>query len=102
MIVADEPTAAATEELTPRMVNSVDATVGQPIVVRVMTRKGELEALLAGLPDEDINTRGDIGLALSTINGLLTGDVAHVPAVVAADMNRWLERNKHLAERATA
>jgi hypothetical protein len=98
LIVPDEP---AAEELAPRTVNSVDATVGQPIVIRVMARKTELEALLAALPAEDINTRGDIGLALSTINELLTGDLASVPAVVAADMNRWLERNKHLAERAS-
>jgi hypothetical protein len=97
----NEAAAAATDEPPARTVNSVDATMGQPIVARVMARKAELEALLAGLPADDINTRGDIGLALSTISELLTGDIAHVPAVVAADMNRWLERNKHLAERAS-
>jgi hypothetical protein len=86
-------------EAAPRHVNSVDATSGQPIVARVMNRKGELEALLDALPVEDLTTQGDIYLALATINDLLTGDLEHVPPVVAAQMNRWLERNKHLAER---
>lgn len=86
-------------ETSPHHVNSVDATSGQPIVARVMARKHELEALLASLPEDD-TSRGDIALALSTIDDLLTGDLHHVPAVVAVDMNRWLERNKHLGERA--
>ncbi len=79
-------------------VNSVDATMGQPLVARVMTRKGELEAICDALPAEDTRTRGEIELALVAINGLLTGDLEHVPAVVAAGMNRWLELNKHVAE----
>ena len=91
----------ATNE-APRHVNSVDATTGQPIVARVMARKAELEALLDGLPEADVATQGDIYLALATINDLLTGDLENVPSVVVADMNRWLERNKHLAERAAA
>jgi hypothetical protein len=84
----------------PRHVNSVDATIGQPIVTRVMARKQELEGLLAQLPDDDVRTRGNIVMALDTINELLTGDLEHVPAVVVADMSRWLERNKHVAESA--
>lgn len=64
-----------------------------------MARKAELEALLDGLAEDDLGTQGDIYRALATINDLLTGDLANVPAVVAVDMNRWLERNKHLAER---
>lgn len=80
-----------------RHVNSVDATAHQPIVNRVMARKEELERLLETVPEHD-RTRDDIALALSTIEPLLTGDLAHVPAVVAADMNRWLERNKHVGE----
>jgi hypothetical protein len=84
---------------TPRHINSVDATAGQPIVARVKARKAELEALRDGLPEDDRATRGDISLALATINDLLTGDLEHVPSVVVADMNRWLEQNKHLAER---
>jgi len=83
------------------VVNSVDATTGQPIVARVNARKAELEASLAALPDTELDGRRDIDLALATINSLLTGDLENVPPVVAADMNRWLERNKHLAERVT-
>jgi hypothetical protein len=81
-------------------VNSVDATMGQPIVARVMARKRELEAARARLPAGDVRARMDLDLALSTVTELLTGDLKHVPAMVAADMNRWLENNKHLAESA--
>jgi len=81
-------------------VNSVDATMGQPLVERVLTRKAELEAALALVPETDVRSREPIELALSTIAGLLTGDLKKVPAVVASDMNQWLERHKHLAERA--
>ncbi len=87
-------------EVLPRNINSTDATTGQPLVARVTARKLELETLLETLPIDDINARGDIGLALSTISDLLTGDLEHVPPVVAVDMNRWLERTKHVAERA--
>jgi hypothetical protein len=83
-----------------RHTNSVDATSGQPIVARVMARKTELETLLDGLPEDDLGTQRDIYHALATINDLLTGDLENVPSVVVSDMNRWLERNKHLAERA--
>ena len=89
------------ETETVRHVNPVDATVGQPMLARVTTRKQELEAALEALPAEDVRARSDIELALTTINELLTGDLEHIPAVVVADMNRWLERNKHLAEQAS-
>jgi len=82
----------------PRYLNSVDATVGQPLVDRVATRKLELEAALAALAPDAVRERSDIELALSTIGEMLTGNLSHVPAIVAADMNRWLERTKHLAE----
>jgi len=82
----------------PRYLNSVDATIGQPIVERIMTRKQELEAALAGLPADAVRERSDIELALSTIGEMLTGNLSRVPAIVASDMNRWLERTKHLAE----
>jgi hypothetical protein len=81
-----------------RQVNSVDATTGHPIVERVLAHKLALETKLLALTEQDKATRGDIELALSTINELLTGDLAAVPRVVAVDMSRWLERNKHLAE----
>ncbi len=96
---ADE-TPLATANEGSRTINSVDATSGQPIVDRVMSRKHELEALLAKLPEHELRARGDIELALNTINSLLTGDLTHVPAMVVADMSRWLELNKHLAESA--
>jgi len=86
----------------PHHVNSVDATTGQPIVTRVLTRKRELEAARACLPEDDVRTRLDLDLALSTVSELLTGDLNNVPAAVAADMNRWLEHNKHLAESAVS
>jgi hypothetical protein len=81
-------------------INSVDATIGQPLVARVMARKHELEAALAALPEDDKRARFDLDLALSAVEELLTGDLHHVSQVVAADMNRWLENNKHLAESA--
>ena len=90
------------DEPASRHINSVDATMGQPLVARVMARKLEMEGVLALLREEDLQTRTDIGIALAIINDLLTGDLANVPAVVAVDMNRWLERNKHLAERNAA
>ena len=79
-------------------INSVDATTGQPMVIRVQARKAELEARLKTLREDDLQTRSDIDLALATIGELLTGDLEHIPQVVSADMNRWLERNKHVAE----
>ncbi|MDB4959597.1 MAG: hypothetical protein JWO36_7166 [Myxococcales bacterium] len=99
--LADAPEVATLElPLPPRHLNSVDATMGQPIVARVLARKQELEALLAALPEDNLRARTDIDLALTTIKDLLTGDLAHVPAVVVSDMSHWLERNKHLAESA--
>jgi hypothetical protein len=84
----------------PHYVNSVDATAGQPIVTRVLTRKLELEAALSALPETDLRGRSDLDIALTSIGELLTGDLEHVPHVVVASMNRWLERTKHLAETA--
>lgn len=99
------PVATLASDELPNMVdghsvNSVDATIGQPLVERVQLRKAELEQALALIPEDDVRAREPIDLALSTIATLLTGDLKNVPAVVASDMNLWLERNKHLAERA--
>ncbi len=94
------PLTDATSDGAPRHVNSSDATMGKPIAARVMARKQELEGVLGGLAAEDVRTRSDIELALSTVEELLTGDLANIPAVVASDLNRWLEHNKHLAESA--
>ncbi|MBA3821327.1 MAG: hypothetical protein H0X17_20760 [Deltaproteobacteria bacterium] len=84
----------------PRHVNTVDATIGQPLIARVVARKQELEVLLGGLPEDERRERADIEHALGTLESLMTGDLAHVPAVVAVDLNTWLERHKHLAESA--
>lgn len=77
--------------------NTTDATVGQSLVARVATRKAELEAAVA-CPDTDERSRGDLLTALGQVEGLLTGDLEEVPRVVAAELNRWLEANKHLDE----
>ncbi|MDQ3368652.1 MAG: hypothetical protein M3680_24755 [Myxococcota bacterium] len=97
--VASEETAQPVPE-APRHVNSVDATMGQPLIARVVARKQELEAVLGGLPEDETRERADIEHALGTLESLMTGDLAHVPAVVAVDLNTWLERHKHLAESA--
>lgn len=78
--------------------NSVDATTGQPIVERVLAHKLALEAKLASLGERERSSRSDIEIALATIGELLTGDLTDVPRVVTSDMNRWLERSKHLAD----
>lgn len=82
-------------------INSVDATTGQPMIARVLTRKAELEARRETLREDDLQTRSEIDLSLQTIGELLTGDLAHIPPVVVADMSKWLERSKHIAEIAT-
>ncbi len=78
-------------------VNSSDASIGQPMVSRVLARKLELETLLAG-SRETPRTENDIATALSSLEGMLSGDLAKIPHVVMAGLNRWLENNKHLAE----
>jgi hypothetical protein len=78
-------------------VNSVDATAHQPLVERVTARKLELETIRDSLPETDTSTREAIGFALAAVSELLTGDLEKIPSVVAIDLNRWLERNKHLA-----
>lgn len=100
-VPTESPTPTADSQSLPeaRHVNSVDATVGQPMVARVMERKTELEALLGGLDKKDTGTRDDIEAALALIGQMLSGDLTNVPAVVMVDMNRWLERTKHLGER---
>jgi hypothetical protein len=81
-----------------RLENTVDATRGQPLGARVITRKNELEDALAELGRHDNKERQAIETALATIYLLMTGDLAHPSDVVACDLNRWLERHKHLAQ----
>lgn len=78
--------------------NTTDATRGQPLAMRVLARKDELEDALADLGPRDALLRQAIETALATVYALLTGDIAHPSAVVAQELNRWLERNKHLAQ----
>jgi hypothetical protein len=78
--------------------NTTDATRGQPLAARVLARKNELEDALADVGPHDMLLRQALETALTTVYSLLTGDVAHPPDVVARDLNRWLERNKHLAQ----
>jgi hypothetical protein len=78
--------------------NSTDATRGQPLAARVLQRKDELEDALANLNQHDVLMRQAVETALATVYALITGDLAHPSDMVARDLNRWLERNKHLAQ----
>jgi hypothetical protein len=78
--------------------NTTDATRGEPLTVRAHKRKAELAAALQRLPADELRARGDIELALSTVDGLLTGDVEKLSDATASGLNRWLEHTKHLAE----
>ena len=71
----------------------------RPLAARVLERKDQLEDALADLSPHEGIERIAIETALATIYGLMTGDIAHPSDVVAHDLNRWLERNKHLARR---
>ena len=84
------------------MENSTDITRGQPLALRAMKRKAELEAALDDLPADQLTARSDIELVINSLSQLLTGDVDHLPDAVAADLNRVLENNKHLAVKAVA
>jgi hypothetical protein len=81
-----------------KLENTTDATRGQPLAARVLARKDELEDALAELGPHDAAERQAIETALATVYMLITGDIAHPPEVVARDLARWLERNKHLAQ----
>ena len=78
--------------------NTTDATRGQPLAARVYQRKDELEDALADLDAREVMLRQAIQTALTTIYSLITGDIAHPPDLIARALNRWLERNKHLAQ----
>ena len=78
--------------------NSTDATRGEPIATRARTRKAELEKAHDLLPTTDLRARADIEMALAEVNQWLAGDVENLSHVTGAELNRWLERTKHLAE----
>jgi len=76
-------------------INPTDATRGQSLKLRVLAHKKALEADLARLGPSD-RSRRPIEAALSQIEGLLTGDLDHIPKVVAEELNRWLEATKYV------
>lgn len=84
-----------------QILNSTDATRGQPLAARVLARKNELEDALADLGPYETPLRQAIETALATVYSLMTGDLAHPSDVVARGLSRWLERNKHLAQEIT-
>ena len=87
--------------MSEKLENSVDATRGQPLAMRVLARKDELEDALAELGPRDVIDRQAIETALATVYLLMTGDIAHPPGVVARELNHWLERHKHLGQEIT-
>jgi hypothetical protein len=87
--------------MSTKLENTVDATRGQPLAARVFARKDELEEALAELSPYNSLERQAIETALATVYLLMTGDLAHPSDVVARDLNRWLERNKHLGQEIT-
>lgn len=87
--------------MSSKLENTTDATRGQPLWMRVLARKDELEDALAELGPHDGVERQAIETALATVYLLMTGDLAHPSDVVVRDLNRWLERNKHLAQKIT-
>ena len=91
-------TPTATDEPVP-MQNTTDATMGQPLAERVQARRAELVKLRDATPVGDLRERADLDLAISGADSMLTGDLERPPASVQAEMSRWLESNKHLAEK---
>ncbi|HEY4177259.1 MAG TPA: hypothetical protein VGM90_10520 [Kofleriaceae bacterium] len=77
--------------------SSTDATRGMYLADRVLARKSELEDALADSGPQQVLLRKALETALATVYALMTGDLAHPSDVIARDLNRWLERNKHLA-----
>ena len=97
MMTKNQSDAAATSPS-----NTTDQTRGEPLATRARARRAELAAALAKLPADHLRARGDIELALATVDNLLTGDPTHPSDATASEMNTWLEGTKHLAETPTA
>ena len=81
-----------------RIENTTDATRGEPLALRAAKRKAELEAALVAVPADDERARGDIEIALGALSELMAGDIKHLSHVTSAELSRWLEATKHLAE----
>jgi len=79
------------------MENSTDSTRGQPLALRALKRKAELEAALDATPVDHKTARNDLEVVITALGNLLTGDVDHLSEATAAELNRVLEQNKHLA-----
>lgn len=77
--------------------NTTDANIGNSLRSRVEIRKAELESAI-GKASTDKRVRGELEIALSELDELLSGDLDHIPKVVAAELSTWLEANKHIDE----
>jgi hypothetical protein len=64
-------------------------------------RQKELRAAVDRLDDDGSRTRRDIEAALGALDELLTGNLDHIPPVVAAQMSKWLESSKYLGVKET-
>lgn len=93
-----KPTETTTKRVEPK--NSTDASMGQPIGQRVQARRAELCKLLDGMADTDVRERADVERAIASADALLMGDPEHPTETTSSEMARWLEANKHLAEKA--
>ena len=81
--------------------SSTDATRGQPLADRIAARRRELEAGRERLAPGD-RVREDIETALNELLALMPTPIQPIPAVVAVQLSRWLELNKHLDVRPDA
>ena len=92
----------ATTPAAPKVANTTEATTGEPLAMRAKARRAELQAAHDKLPASDKRGRDALAVAIAAVDGMLTGDTAHLTDATAADLNRWLEGSKHLAEPAAA
>lgn len=75
---------------------------GQGLRNLVETRHKQLEVALKLIDkDQELGTRSDIETALGALKALLTGDLDHIPDVVAAELSQWIETSKYLGARET-
>ncbi len=66
------------------------------------TRQEELRQALDRLDDDGSpQTRRDIEAALDALEALLTGNLARIPPVVAAQLSKWLGSSKYLGSKET-
>ena len=75
-----------------------DATRSEPLL-RARHRRAELTKALDLLPADDLRTRKEVKDAVKAVDELLTGDPTRLANLTSIAINRWLEADKHLAER---